>query len=297
MSEEDKGGPPATGERMELPTWNRSRTKKRGGDPGPQDDAFVAGVKEAGRTAKRRFPLVALVGVLLLGGVIAGVVVYSTRQGSAAGATRELMTAARAQSEGMVGDPAILLGATRGKPPVPIFKDESERATAMYAALDALDARAPGSDPDLVGQLVRAAGLLRAGEPAEAEALYRGFIGRAGAGHPLMFAAREGLAFAREAQGDLDGAIGELDALAPEKGVYYRDMALYQKGRILERQGKADDALAIYRQYIAEYPLTASSLAQNEVRRRLEELDPKALADQPAPQPMQVVDGPPGGVP
>ncbi len=297
MSEEDKGAPPAPGERMELPTWNRSRTKKRGGGEGAQDDAFIAGVKEVGRTASRRVPTVVIGGVVLLVAVIAGVVVYSTRQGKSATATRELMVAARAQSEGLVGDPALLLGGSPAKPPAPIFKDEGERASAMYKALDALDATAPGSDPDLVGQLVRAAGLLRAGEPDQAETLYRGFVGRAGAGHPLLFAAREGLAFAREAQGDLDGALAELDALAGEKGVFYRDMALYQKGRILERQGKTEQALEVYRQYLAEYPLQQMSLAQNEVRRRLEELDPKALADQPAPQPMQVIDGPPGGVP
>lgn len=298
MSEEDKGSPAAPGERMELPTWNRSRTKRRGGgDEGPQDDAFVAGVKEVGRGAKRRGPLVIVGALVLLSAVVVGIVVYSTKQKTAAVATRELATAARAQSEGEVGDPALLLGASKGKPVAPIFKDEAERSAAVGKALDALDTTAPGSDPELVGELVRAASDLRAGKPADAEALYRGFLGRAGAGHPLVFAAREGLAFAREAQGDLDGALTELDALAGEKGVFYRDMALYQKGRILERQGKTEDALAIYRQYLVEYPLQQASLAQNEVRRRLEELDPKALADQPASQPMQVLDGPPGGVP
>lgn len=298
MSEEDKGSPPAPGERMELPTWNRSRTKRRGGDAGPQDDAFVTGVKEVGRGAKKRGPLILVGALVLVVAVVAGIVVYQTRQQSAAAATRELASAARAQSEGEIGDPAILLGASKGKPVVPIFKDEAERAVAVGKALDSLEAAAPGTDAALAGELVRAAGHLRAGKPADAEALYRGFLDRAGAGHPLLFSAREGLAFAREAQGDLDGAIAELDRLAGDKGVFYRDMALYQKARILERQGKADAALEVYRQYIAEYPLQQPSLAQSEVRRRLEELDPKALADQPLPQGgVQVMDGPPGGVP
>jgi TolA-binding protein len=277
---------------MELPTWDHSRSKRRGG-AGPQEDAFVTGVKEVGRAAGRRTPVViaAVVGVLAVITVV--VVVFNTRQTASATATRQLATAARYESEAEVGDAALLLGANKGKPVAPIVKDEEERAAAVKKALDELDTSAPGSDAALAAKLVRAAGLLRSGDAAGAEALYREFLNKAGAGHPLLFTAREGLAFAREAQGDLDGAIAELDALAGQKGAFYRDMALYQKGRILERQGKTEAALEVYRQYIAEYPMQQPSIAQSDVRKRLEELDPKALAGQPAPEsPIQVMDGP-----
>ena len=59
---------------------------------------------------------------------------------------------------------------------------------------------------------------------------------------------------------------------------------------MLERQGKKDEALAIYRQYIAEYPLGDPSIAQSEVRKRLEELDPSAVASAQLEQPVQIVD-------
>ncbi|MCY1062257.1 tetratricopeptide repeat protein [Nannocystis sp. SCPEA4] len=295
MSEEDKA--PATGQnvRMELPTWDHSRSKRRGGDAGPQEDAFVTGVKQAGRTARARGPLV-IGGVIAVLAVLVGIiVVYNSRQTASAQATRQLATAARYESEAEVGDPALLLGANKGKPVAPIVKDEAERAAAVNKALDGLDASAAGSDAALAGTLVRATGLLRVGDPAGAEALYREFLGKAGAGHPLLFSAREGLAFAREAQNDLDGALAELETLAGQKGAFYRDMALWHKGRILERQGKTDAALEVYRQYIAEYPLQQPSIAQNDVRKRLEELDPKALAGEPAPEsPIQVMDAPPG---
>jgi tetratricopeptide (TPR) repeat protein len=163
-------------------------------------------------------------------------------------------------------------------------------------ALDDLEAGSPSSSAAEAGVLVRAAGLLRAGDAAGAEKAYRDFLDRSEAGHPLRFAAREGLAFAREAQGDLDGAIAELDTLAGAKGVFYRDQALWQKGRMLEAQGKTEAALEVYRQYLAEYPLQQPSIAQNEVRKRLEELDPQALAGQaPADSPLQIMDG--GGAP
>lgn len=278
---------------MELPTWNHSRSKRRGGEPGPQDDAFVAGVKEVGREAKRRVPLMVGGALAAVAVVVTVVVVYWSRQEASATATRQLAVAARYESEGEIGDPALLLGASKGKPVAPIVKDEAERAAAVNKALEALQAEAPSSDAALAGVLVRAAGLLRAGDAAGAEAAYRDFLARADAGHPLLFAAREGLAFAREAQGDVEGALAELDALAGQKGAFYRDMALYQKGRMLERQGRTEAALEVYRQYIAEYPLQQPSIAQGEVRKRLEELDPQALAGQAAPEsPLQIVDAP-----
>jgi predicted negative regulator of RcsB-dependent stress response len=293
VSEEDKAPPTGQGVRMELPTWDHSRSKRRGGDAGPTEDAFVTGVKEAGRTAKARSGLV-IGGVIAALAVLVGIIViFNSRQTASATATRQLATAARYESEAEVGDPALLLGANKGKPVAPIVKDEAERTAAVTKALDELDASAAGSDAAQVGALVRASGLLRAGDPAGAEALYREFLGKAGAGHPLLYAAREGLAFAREAQNDLDGALAELETLAGQKGAFYRDMALWQKGRILERQGKTEAALEVYRQYIAEYPLQQPSIAQNEVRKRLEELDPQALAGQPAPEsPIQMMDAP-----
>ena len=47
----DLGGSPADGERMELPTWNRTRTKRKKRGPGAEDDAFQATVRKGGRTA------------------------------------------------------------------------------------------------------------------------------------------------------------------------------------------------------------------------------------------------------
>ncbi len=134
---------------------------------------------------------------------------------------------------------------------------------------------------------------MRDGKAAEAQAEYRRFLDGAPAGHPLRWAAREGLAFAIEAQGDLDGALAEFKAMAGEKGVFYRDMALWHQGRVLERQDKSADALAVYRAYIAEFPLSAPSLAQSEVRRRLEELDPTAVVDPAPDSPLQIMDGVP----
>ena len=74
-------------------------------------------------------------------------------------------------------------------------------------------------------------------------------------------------------------------------------MGLWHQGRVLERQDKTDEALAIYRQYIAEFPLGVPSIAQSEVRKRLAELDPSAVANTQVDAPVQVIDAPPGATP
>lgn len=285
--------PAVVGERMELPSWNRGRTKKRGG-AGPQEDAFQVGVKEVGRGAARRAPLVVVGVVVAIAAVVAVVVFYSQGQKSAAAATHLLAEAATYEARAEVGDKELLAGKSK-HPPSPVVKDEAERAAAVDKALAQLAAQAPGSAVELDGLLLSAARLMREGKHAEAEQQYRRFIDNAGAGHPLRWAAREGLAFAREAQDDLEGALAEFRTLAGEKGVFYRDMGLWHQGRVLERQGKKDEALAIYRQYIAEYPLGDPSIAQSEVRKRLEELDPSAVASAELEQPVQVID--PAGTP
>jgi hypothetical protein len=70
---------PTAGERMDLPKWNRARVKrapaKTEGAAG-ETDAFQQGVREAGRAAVRRVPLVVL-GVLGLAAAIGGVIWFS----------------------------------------------------------------------------------------------------------------------------------------------------------------------------------------------------------------------------
>ncbi len=300
MSDEQSKPEPATptGERMELPTWNRGRTKKRGGAEVPTEDAFQAGVKEVGRGAARRAPVVAIAVVVALAAVVIAVVVYTRGKQSSAAATRLLAEAATYEARAEVGDPELLLGKSSRTPPSPIVKDEAARAAAVDKALGELATQASGSAAELDGTIMAAARMMRDGKFAEAEAAYRKFIDEAGAGHPLRWAAREGLGFAREAQDDLDGALAEFKTLAGEKGVFYRDMGLWHQGRVLERQGKADEALAIYRQYIAEFPLDDPSIAQSDVRKRLEVLDPSAVANAEPESPLQVIDMPaPGAAP
>ena len=69
-------------------------------------------------------------------------------------------------------------------------------------------------------------------------------------------------------------------------------MALWHQGRVLEALDRRDDAVAIYRTYVTEFPAEVSSLAREQVRERLEQLDPDALKP-PTPADAQASDGAP----
>jgi hypothetical protein len=138
------GGTGAVGERMELPSWNRGRTKKRGGAE-PQEDAFQVGVKEVGRGAARR---VRVVGV---GGGVGGRGggrrwSCSTRAASERRRRRPgvLSEAAAYESRAEVGDPELLMGKSKRRPTAPVVKDEAARTEAVEKALAELTAQAAG---------------------------------------------------------------------------------------------------------------------------------------------------------
>ena len=136
MSDEQSKPAPETtpGERMELPTWNRGRTKKRGGAE-PTEDAFQVGVKQVGQKAARRAPLVAIGLVLGIVAIVGSVVLYARSQESSAEATRLLATAVTYESRAEVGDPDLLVGKSGRPPPAPVVKDEAARAEAVDKAL------------------------------------------------------------------------------------------------------------------------------------------------------------------
>lgn len=264
-------------ERRDLPKWNRARVKRKA-PAGEEQDAFQVGVRQAGRGAVRRAPVL-LLAVLAVAGGIGGFIWWrGHRAAEAAQATEMLATAAAYQARAKVEPNLDALVAERARPPAQLLvKDEAQLRQTIDAALADLESTAPSSDAAQLATLVRAAQAMRDGRFADGEAGFREFLNTQ-PGHALAFLAQDGVLLAREAQGDLDGAIAEADTLiAADVATFYRDQALWQKGRLLEAQGKADEALAVYRQYAEEYPLSDPSTARADVIGRLRELDPSAV--------------------
>ncbi|MEZ4381628.1 MAG: tetratricopeptide repeat protein [Nannocystaceae bacterium] len=282
---------PAPEERMALPSWSRSRTKKRG-DGGqaapPKDDAFQTAVRSAGRAASNRGRWVVL-GLVAVALAIGGAVIFRAKgQSNSSQATKLLATAAALEARGRVGDVESLAGPTAA-PPYPIVPDEAARAAGIAKALADLDENAGSSGPAQAAQLLRGAELLRAGKFSEAEAAYREIIHVDD--HPLGFMAREGVALALEGQGDIDGALSQLEILAGDKGAMYREAALYHRARIFAANDRKEEAVATLRSYIEEYPLREFSLMGDDVRKLVEVVEPTLLADAaPSPSAVDIVD-------
>lgn len=266
--------PDSAAERMDLPKWNRARVKRKQ-VAGEEEDAFQAGVRKAGRSAVQRAPLVIGL-ILVVAAGIAGVAWWRGHQAEKeAEATRLLASAAAVQAraevkpEGWVNDRKLPF-------PIPLLDEEAERAQQVDKGLGELHAAAEGTDADRTADLMRAAQQYKDGKFTDALASYTQFL-ESNPKHELAFLAHEGKAMALEATGDIDGALAALDTLAGQKGDFYRDQALYQKARILEAADRKDDAIAIYEQYVEEYPLDQDSLAKPQVIERLRELKPELV--------------------
>lgn len=282
-SEDKPAAPPAeegadSPDRMDLPKWNRARVKRSQPAAGAEPDAFQQGVRDAGRTAVRRGPLVLGVIALLAAGIGGGIWWRKHTAEQTATSTRMLAVAAAWRARGRVDPQAVALS-SKHPPRIPSARDDAELARNVEEAL--AEVEKDDGKARTLALLVRASSQQEQGDFASAQATYREFLTKAGDGHQLAFLAREGLALALEASGDTDGALAELVKLAGSEGDFYRDQALWQQARLLEQLGRTDEALAIYKQYATEYPLTEQSIARNEVREHLGKLDPSAVPPEP----------------
>ena len=270
----------ADAEGKPLPTWNRSRTKRKKGAPVDEEDAFQRGMREGSKAAKGRWKTLSLAGFAVMVVVGGGMFAISESNEAAAEKTRMLSKTSAVIGRGIVVDEDQLPADLSRTTPNPLFTSEEAKQEAYENYLADLEG---GADAPALANLLRAAEQLRLGESESAIAKYDAFIAEAGEAHPLFFLALEGKGIALENSGKLEEALAVFETLAGRKGSFFRDMALWHQGRTLESLGREDDARGVYRTYVEEFPPEVSSLAREQVRGRLETLDPTALDSPPAP--------------
>lgn len=278
----DGGAKEADAERRDLPKWNRARVKRKA-PAGEEQDAFQVSVRKAGRGFLQR-PWAVIALIVAVSGIGAGIYAWSeASEADRATSTRTLAEAVAYEARGQAIPDLAAQTAERVRPlPIPVAEDETKLHEKVDAALADLEAQAPDSPANVAADLVRAARLAKASDFAGAEKAYRGFLERQ-PGHSLVYLARDGLVVSLEAQGRYDEALTAVEPLLGEVGDFFRDQALWHKGRLLEGSGQGPAALEVYKQYMAEYPLEGQSLARDQVRARLEELDPASVPALPEP--------------
>lgn len=236
-------------------------------------------MREGSNVAKSRWQLLAVAGVAAVALLAGGLFAVGESNESAAKQTRDLAKASAVIGRGVVVDEDQLPADLSRMTPDPLFTSNEAKQEAYENYLAELE-RSDGGAPVLT-LMLRAAEQLRVGDADAAVASYDAFMAEAGDSHPLFFLALEGKGIALENGGKLEEALAVYERLAGRKGTFYRDLALWHQGRTLEALDRVEDARGVYRTYIEEFPAEVSSLAREQVRERLEQLDPRALEVSP----------------
>ena len=198
-------------------------------------DAFqtAAGKAAAWVSGKQRAIVAAVVGALVLVAVVLGAISWMDSRKDAAGA---LLYRTLDDADGQISSvplPGVM---------VPIFPSVEAQYRAVLGRADELRKIYPSSDAARTATLAAAAANLRLAAWDAAIADYESYLAKATPKDSLSFLAVEGIARAKEAKGDLPGALAALDRLqAPSRA----DRAALERARLLARSGKPDEARKI----------------------------------------------------
>lgn len=240
-----------------------------------QPDQFVSFWSRMGeRAARHRRALVTVVVTVLAGtaALQASRHVFGKRDADTSLAFARIERVARAPLLPKEGEPP------KFEDGLPHFKTDAERKQAALKEAESFLATHPK------GKLAAMAGLMKADylrdlqRHEEALGLYETLSQNEDLTPDLRLIALDGLALTQESLGRLDAAMASLDRLvatSKERGGFMGDRATYHKARLLESQGKAADALRLYKAISAEYPDTT---LREEVTRRLALLEEEDTA-------------------
>ncbi len=180
-------------------------------------------------TKNRTNVVTALLAALVLSGGFFGWRAYTTsREARASGAYADAL-----QTEFALITPEEP-GADDPRRDLPHYRTFEDRERAALQKLRRAEQANPSAQVTPLVRLTEASTLYQLGRYAEAKQLYQAILGHDLAG--LEGRAVEGLAFALESLGDLDGAMARYRELQNVQGGAYRDQAQYYQARLLVRR-------------------------------------------------------------
>lgn len=160
---------------------------------------------------------------------------------------------ALARASATLDAPIVSEGANPADTVNPTFSSERERSEAALNALDAFEAQ-HGAGPDGLAAYYRGIALLRLSRGADAEASFSDAL--AAATNPTVRGlVRQGMASAASEQGDDAKAETILRELSTEPPAGYpQDLVLFELSRVLDREGKTDEAEQVKQRLRTEHP-------------------------------------------
>jgi Tetratricopeptide repeat-like domain len=198
-------------------------------------DAFqtAAGKAATWISGKQKAIVAGVVGALVAVAIVLGALAWMDSRKDAAGA---LLYRTLDDADGQISAvplPGVI---------VPIFPSVDAQYRAVLGRADELRKTYPSSDAARTAALAAAAANLRLAAWDAAIADYESFLAKAAPKDSLSFLAVEGIARAKEAKGDLAGALASLDRVqTPSRA----DRVALERARLLSRSGKPDDARKI----------------------------------------------------
>lgn len=208
--------------------------------------------------------LVVLIGLVVL--LFAGWGVSTWMEGRKEHATDQLGRAMR------IAEAELLTDKDKDAEPsedTPRFKTSKERIEAALGAIDQLSKDYGSTPAALRAKLVRAGLLYDQGRFADAEALYKEFLGAGPREQPLVLLAREGVGLCAEARGDLAAALAAYQEMA--KDTVLRERAMWNQARVYAKQGNKQKAIEIYKDMLGKSG-PASSMKED-IQNRIAQLE------------------------
>jgi tetratricopeptide (TPR) repeat protein len=233
-------------------------------------DQFVSFWTHAGEKLKahRTKVIGAVTAVLVVGLAIVAITSLTTKKAVAVSADfGRIERVAKADLLPAVGEPP------KADDGLPHFKTEQERLEAALKEVDTFLGAHGSSNLREEALLLKAKYLLALGKTSDALAIYQGQLGNLDG--RLRFLATEGLGYALEASGQTDAAIAAFGSLADDNANgpgFYRDHALYDKARLLEKKGSPKDAEKLLHEILDKTPTTP---LREEINDRLASLEGK----------------------
>jgi predicted negative regulator of RcsB-dependent stress response len=206
-------------------------------------DAFqtAAGKAATWISGKQKAIVVAVVGALVLMAVVLGAISWMDSRKAAAGA---LLYRTLDDADGQISGvplPGVM---------VPIFPSVEAQYRAVLGRADELRKTYPSSEAARTAALAAAAANLHLAAWDAAIADYESYLATATPKDSLSFLAIEGIARAKEAKGDLPGALAALDRIQTPA---YADRVALERARLLARSGKPAEARKILEAFPQEF--------------------------------------------
>jgi tetratricopeptide (TPR) repeat protein len=234
-----------------------------------QPDQFVSFWSKVGDWATARRKAMLVLAVVMVGGTALGWGVQGYLQSRAERASQAFARIHRVATAALIPEK----GEASFDDDLPHFKTERERLDAAVKEADSFIAGHGGSPLREKAELLKARYLVALGRAADAVPVYQRLT--SSLDERLRFLAQEGLAYAQEESGQIDKALETLAALAERaksNGNFFRDRALFNRARLLERKGDTKAAQKTYREVLSEVPTTA---LKEEINNRLAVLEGK----------------------